>query len=164
MVVIIFFFLRNWRTTLIPIIVIPVSLIGSFFIMYLAGFTINVLTLLAIVLAIGLVVDDAIVMMENIYVKIEEGMSPMEAGLKGSKEIFFAIIATTITLIAVFFPIVFLEGMTGRLFREFSIVHCRSRCHFCLCCPYPYPHAFNQNAESPQQSTAGIQGHGKFLC
>jgi multidrug efflux pump len=121
-VVIIFFFLRDWRTTIIPILVIPVSLIGSFFIMYLAGFTINVLTLLAIVLAIGLVVDDAIVMMENIYVKIENGMTPREAGLKGSQEIFFAIIATTITLVAVFFPIVFLEGMTGRLFREFSIV------------------------------------------
>lgn len=120
--IIIFFFLRNWRTTLIPIIVIPVSLIGSFFIMYLAGFTINVLTLLAVVLAIGLVVDDAIVMMENIYVKIEGGMSPLDAGLKGSQEIFFAIISTTITLVAVFFPIVFLEGMTGRLFREFSIV------------------------------------------
>jgi multidrug efflux pump len=121
-VVIIFFFLRNWRTTLIPVIVIPVSLVGSFFVMYLAGFTINVLTLLAIVLAIGLVVDDAIVMMENIYVKIESGMFPMDAGLKGSQEIFFAIISTTITLIAVFFPIVFLEGQTGRLFREFSIV------------------------------------------
>ncbi|WP_372947751.1 efflux RND transporter permease subunit [Mariniphaga sp.] len=121
-VVIIFFFLRDWRTTIIPILVIPVSLIGSFFIMYLAGFTINVLTLLAIVLSIGLVVDDAIVMMENIYVKIEQGMTPLEAGIKGSNEIFFAIIATTITLVAVFFPIVFLEGMTGRLFREFSIV------------------------------------------
>ncbi len=121
-VVVIFFFLRDWRTTLIPILVIPVSLIGSFFIMYLAGFTINVLTLLAIVLAIGLVVDDAIVMMENIYVKIEKGMAPVQAGLEGSKEIFFAIVATTITLIAVFFPIVFMEGMTGRLFREFSIV------------------------------------------
>ncbi len=121
-VVIIFAFLRDWRTTIIPILVIPVSLIGSFFIMYLAGFTINVLTLLAIVLSIGLVVDDAIVMMENIYVKIEHGMTPLEAGLKGSNEIFFAIISTTITLVAVFFPIVFLEGMTGRLFREFSIV------------------------------------------
>ena len=121
-VIIIFFFLRNWRTTIIPILVIPVSLIGSFFIMYLAGFTINVLTLLAIVLAIGLVVDDAIVMMENIYVKIENGMSPKEAGKQGANEIFFAIIATTITLVAVFFPIVFLQGMTGRLFREFSIV------------------------------------------
>jgi multidrug efflux pump len=121
-VIIIFFFLRDWRTTIIPILVIPVSLIGSFFIMYLAGFTINVLTLLAIVLSIGLVVDDAIVMMENIYVKIEQGMTPLEAGMKGSDEIFFAIISTTITLIAVFFPIVFLEGMTGRLFREFSIV------------------------------------------
>ena len=121
-VVIIFLFLRDWRTTLIPILVIPVSLVGSFFIMYVAGFTINVLTLLAIVLAIGLVVDDAIVMMENIYVKIEQGMTPKQAGLKGAEEIFFAIIATTITLVAVFIPIVFLEGMTGRLFREFSIV------------------------------------------
>ncbi len=121
-VLIIFLFLRDWRTTLIPILVIPVSLVGSFFIMYLAGFTINVLTLLAIVLSIGLVVDDAIIMMENIYVKIEQGMTPLEAGLKGANEIFFAIIATTITLVAVFIPIVFLEGMTGRLFREFSIV------------------------------------------
>ncbi len=90
--------------------------------MYLAGFTINVLTLLALVLAIGIVVDDAIVVMENIYVKVESGMSPVEAGLLGSKEIYFAIISTTITLISVFFPIVFLEGITGRLFREFSIV------------------------------------------
>lgn len=121
-VIIIFAFLRDWRTTIIPILVIPVSLVGSFFIMYIAGFTINVLTLLAIVLSIGLVVDDAIVMMENIYVKIEQGMTPLEAGLKGSDEIFFAIISTTITLVAVFIPIVFLEGMTGRLFREFSIV------------------------------------------
>ncbi|HCI55908.1 MAG TPA: acriflavin resistance protein, partial [Bacteroidales bacterium] len=121
-VFIIFFFLRNWRATLIPILVIPVSLIGSFFIMYIAGYSINVLTLLALVLAIGIVVDDAIVVMENIYVKIENGMAPVEAGLKGSKEIFFAIIATTITLISVFFPIVFLSGITGRLFREFAIV------------------------------------------
>jgi multidrug efflux pump len=121
-VVIIFFFLRDWRTTIIPILVIPVSLVGTFFIMYIAGFTINVLTLLAIVLSIGLVVDDAIVMMENIYVKIEQGMTPLQAGIKGANEIFFAIISTTITLVAVFIPIVFLEGMTGRLFREFSIV------------------------------------------
>jgi multidrug efflux pump len=121
-VVIIYFFLRSWRATFIPILVIPVSLIGSFFIMYIAGFSINVLTLLAMVLAIGIVVDDAIVVMENIYVKVESGMSPYEAGLKGSKEIYFAIISTTITLISVFFPIVFLEGITGRLFREFSIV------------------------------------------
>ncbi len=121
-VVIIFVFLRDWRTTVIPILVIPVSLIGAFFIMYIAGFSINVLTLLAIVLSIGLVVDDAIVMMENIYVKIEQGMSPLDAGIKGANEIFFAIISTTITLIAVFIPIVFLEGMTGRLFREFSVV------------------------------------------
>jgi multidrug efflux pump len=121
-VVIIYFFLRSWRATLIPILVIPVSLIGAFFIMYLAGYSINVLTLLAIVLAIGIVVDDAIVVMENIYVKVENGLSPKQAGLEGSKEIYFAIIATTITLIAVFFPIVFLQGITGRLFREFAIV------------------------------------------
>ena len=121
-VLIIYFFLRNWRATLIPILVIPVSLIGAFFIMYIAGFTINVLTLLAIVLAIGIVVDDAIVVLENIYVKIENGMKPTEAGLAGSKEIYFAIISTTITLISVFFPIIFLQGITGRLFREFAIV------------------------------------------
>ncbi len=121
-VIIIYFFLRSWRATLIPILVIPVSLIGSFFIMYLAGFTINVLTLLAIVLAIGIVVDDAIVVMENIYVKVENGLPPVKAGLEGSKEIYFAIISTTITLISVFFPIVFLQGITGRLFREFAIV------------------------------------------
>jgi multidrug efflux pump len=121
-VIIIYFFLRSWRATLIPILVIPVSLIGAFFIMYLAGYSINVLTLLAIVLAIGIVVDDAIVVMENIYVKVENGVPPVQAGLEGSKEIYFAIIATTITLIAVFFPIVFLQGITGRLFREFAIV------------------------------------------
>lgn len=121
-VIIIFLFLRNWRVTLIPCIVIPVSLVGSFFVMYVAGFSINVLSMLAVVLAVGLVVDDAIVVTENIYVKIEQGMSPRQAGIQGSKEIFFAVISTTITLIAVFFPIVFLQGMTGRLFREFSIV------------------------------------------
>ena len=121
-ILIIFLFLRNWRTTLIPIIAIPISVIGAFFIMYIAGFSINILTLLAIVLSIGLVVDDAIVVMENIYTKIERGMPPKEAAIEGSKEIFFAVIATTITLVAVFFPIVFLQGVTGRLFREFSIV------------------------------------------
>lgn len=121
-IIIIFLFLRDWRVTLVPCIVIPISLIGAFFIMYLAGFSINVLSMLAIVLAVGLVVDDAIVMTENIYVRIERGMSPKEAGIKGSKEIFFAVISTTITLVAVFFPIVFMEGMTGKLFREFSIV------------------------------------------
>ncbi len=121
-IIIIFLFLRDWRVTLVPCIVIPVSLIGAFFVMYVAGFSINVLSMLAIVLAVGLVVDDAIVMTENIYVRIERGMPPKEAGIEGSKEIFFAIISTTITLVAVFFPIVFMDGMTGRLFREFSIV------------------------------------------
>lgn len=120
--VIIFLFLRDWRVTLIPCIVIPVSLVGSFFIMYICGFSINVLSMLAVVLAVGLVVDDAIVMTENIYIRIERGMNPKEAGIEGSKEIFFAVISTTITLVAVFFPIVFMEGMTGRLFREFSFV------------------------------------------
>ncbi len=121
-ILIIFLFLREWRSTFIPVIVIPISLIGAFFIMYAAGFSINVLTLLGVVLAIGLVVDDAIVVLENIYTKIEQGMPPMEAGIKGASEIFFAVIATTITLIAVFFPIIFLQGVTGRLFREFGVV------------------------------------------
>ncbi|NLO68705.1 MAG: efflux RND transporter permease subunit [Bacteroidales bacterium] len=121
-VLIIFLFLRQWRTTIIPVLAIPISLIGSFFIMYLAGFTINILTLLSIVLATGLVVDDAIVVLENIYSKIEKGMTPMEAGFKGSKEIIFAIISTTITLAAVFLPIIFLQGLTGQLFREFGVV------------------------------------------
>ncbi|WP_300704318.1 efflux RND transporter permease subunit [Bacteroides sp.] len=121
-IIIIFLFLRDWRVTLVPCIVIPVSLIGAFFVMYLAGFSINVLSMLAVVLAVGLVVDDAIVMTENIYVRIEKGMPPKEAGIEGAKEIFFAVISTTITLVAVFFPIVFMEGTTGRLFREFSLV------------------------------------------
>ncbi len=121
-IIIIFLFLRNWRVTLIPCIVIPVSLIGTFFIMYVAGFSINVLSMLAVVLSVGLVVDDAIVMTENIYIRIERGMSPREAGIDGAKEIFFAVISTSVTLIAVFFPIVFMEGTTGRLFREFSLV------------------------------------------
>ena len=121
-VLIIFLFLREWRTTLIPVIAIPVSLIGAFFVLYIAGYTINVLTLLGIVLSIGLVVDDAIIVLENIYAKVEKGMPPREAGVKGSAEIFFAVIATTVTLVAVFTPIVFLQGTTGRLFREFSIV------------------------------------------
>lgn len=121
-VIIIFLFLRDWRVTLVPVVVIPVSLIGAFFVMYVAGFSINVLTMLAIVLSVGLVVDDAIVVAENIYVRIEQGMNPKEAGIEGSKEIFFAVISTTITLVAVFLPIVFLDGMTGKLFKEFSIV------------------------------------------
>ena len=119
---IIFLFLRDWRVTLVPVIVIPVSLVGAFFIMYIAGFSINVLTMLAIVLSVGLVVDDAIVVAENIYIRIERGMTPIEAGIEGSKEIFFAVISTTVTLIAVFMPIVFMEGMTGRLFKEFGVV------------------------------------------
>ena len=121
-IIIIFLFLRDWRVTLIPCIVIPVSLIGAFFVMYVAGFSINVLTMLAVVLSVGLVVDDAIVMTENIYIRIERGMNPFDAGLEGAKEIFFAIISTTITLVAVFLPIVFMEGTSGRLFREFSFV------------------------------------------
>lgn len=121
-VIVIFMFLRDWRTTLIPIIAIPISLIGTFFIMYISDFSINILTLLGIVLATGLVVDDAIVVMENIYSRVEEGEEPVKAAHNGSKEIFFAIISTTITLTAVFLPVIFLQGQTGRLFREFGIV------------------------------------------
>ncbi len=121
-VLIIFLFLRDWRTTLIPVLAIPISLIGAFFIMYIAGFSINILTLLAILLATGIVVDDAIVVLENIYSKIERGVDPIKAGHEGSKEIAFAILSITITLAAVFLPVIFLSGLTGRLFREFGIV------------------------------------------
>ena len=119
---IIFIFLRDWRSTLIPLVAIPVSIISAFFIMYLGNFSINVLTLLGLVLAIGLVVDDAIVVLENIYSKIEKGMSPLQAARKGSDEIYFAVISTTVTLAAVFLPILFLGGVTGQLFKEFAIV------------------------------------------
>ena len=121
-VLIIYLFFRDWIIALRPLIDIPVSLIGAFFIMYLCGFTINVLTLLAIVLATGLVVDDGIVVTENIYKKMEHGMSKWQAAKEGSKEIYFAVIATSITLAIVFLPIIFLEGFVGRLFREFGIV------------------------------------------
>lgn len=121
-VLVIFLFLRDARSTLIPVIVIPIALIGTFFVMYVAGFSINVLTMLAIVLAIGLVVDDAIVVLENIYAKMEKGLPTIEAGILGSKEIFFAVVATSLALVSVFLPIMFLGGQTGRLFREFGVV------------------------------------------
>jgi multidrug efflux pump len=121
-VFVIFAFLRNWRATLIPIVAMPISLIGTFFIMYIFGFSINILTLLGIVLATGLVVDDAIVVLENIYQKIESGSKPREAGHKGASEIIFAIISTTLSLMSVMLPIVIMSGMTGRLFREFGVV------------------------------------------
>ncbi|NWG27605.1 MAG: efflux RND transporter permease subunit [Ignavibacteriaceae bacterium] len=150
-ILIIFLFLRDWRTTLIPILAIPISLIGAFFIMYLADYTINVLTLLGIVLAIGLVVDDAIVVLENIYKKIENGIDPLEAGIKGSSEIFFAIISTTLVLASVFLPIIFLEGLTGRLFREFGVVISGS----------VIISAFVALTLTPMLSTRIIKGHAK---
>jgi multidrug efflux pump len=121
-VLIIFAFLRSWRSTIIPAVVIPISLIGGFFIMYLAGYSVNVLTLLAMVLAIGLVVDDAIIVLENIYAKMEAGLPPREAGIRGTKEVFVAVLATTIALVAVFAPILFLGGLIGQLFQEFAVV------------------------------------------
>lgn len=121
-VMIIFLFLRDWRSTIIPVVAIPVSIIGSFIIMALMGLSINVLTLLAIVLSIGLVCDDAIVVLENIYTKIDTGVNAVEASVKGMKEIFFAVISTTVTLAAVFLPVMFLQGLVGRLFKEFAIV------------------------------------------
>ncbi|MDQ2771048.1 MAG: efflux RND transporter permease subunit, partial [Bacteroidota bacterium] len=121
-VVVIFLFLRDWRSTLIPVVAIPVSLVGIFFVMYVMDFSINVLTLLAIVLAISLVVDDAIVVLENIYSRIEEGETPLKAAKKGSQEILMAVVSTTVVLAAVFLPVLFLPGITGRLFREFGIV------------------------------------------
>ncbi|HEY0042023.1 MAG TPA: efflux RND transporter permease subunit, partial [Flavisolibacter sp.] len=121
-VLIIYLFFRDWAIAFRPLIDIPVSLIGAFFIMYICGFTINVLTLLAIVLATGLVVDDGIVVTENIYKKMEAGMNKYTAAVEGSKEIYFAVIATSITLAVVFLPVVFMQGFVGRLFREFAIV------------------------------------------
>ncbi|MDQ7959687.1 efflux RND transporter permease subunit [Flavobacterium lindanitolerans] len=121
-VLIIYLFFRNWAIAFRPLIDIPVSLIATFFIMWLFGFSVNVLTLLAIVLATGLVVDDGIVVTENIFKKVEEGMTPIEAAIKGSNEIFFAVISISITLAAVFLPVIFLEGFVGRLFREFGVV------------------------------------------
>ncbi|RZJ33499.1 MAG: efflux RND transporter permease subunit [Flavobacterium sp.] len=121
-ILIIYLFFRNWAIAFRPLIDIPVSLITTFFIMWLCGFSINVLTLLAIVLATGLVVDDGIVVTENIFKKVEEGMSPIEAAVKGSNEIFFAVISISVTLAAVFLPVIFLEGFVGRLFREFGVV------------------------------------------
>jgi multidrug efflux pump len=121
-VLIIYLFFRSWLIAFRPLIDIPVSLIGAFFIMYVCGFTINVLTLLGIVLATGLVVDDGIVVTENIYKKMEQGMNKWQAAKEGSKEIYFAVIATSITLAIVFLPIIFLQGFVGRLFREFGIV------------------------------------------
>jgi multidrug efflux pump len=121
-ILIIYLFFRDWAIAFRPLIDIPVSLIATFFIMYLCGFSVNVLTLLAIVLATGLVVDDGIVVTENIFKKVEQGMTPIEAAIKGSNEIFFAVISISITLAAVFLPIIFLEGFVGRLFREFGVV------------------------------------------
>ena len=121
-VIIIYLFFRDWSIALRPLIDIPVSLIGTFFIMYVLGFSINVLTLLAIVLATGLVVDDGIVVTENIYKKMEGGLPPFQAAIEGSKEITFAVISTSITLAAIFLPIVFMEGFVGKLFKEFGIV------------------------------------------
>lgn len=121
-ILVIFLFFRSWSLALRPLIDIPISLIGTFFIMYLAGFSVNVLTLLGIVLATGLVVDDGIVVTENIFRKLEKGMPIKKAALEGSKEIFFAVISTSITLAVVFMPIIFLEGFTGSLFREFGVV------------------------------------------
>ena len=121
-IVVLFFFLMNFRTTIISLVALPLSMLMAILVMHALGLTINTMSLGGLAIAIGSLVDDAIVVMENIYTKIEQGMSPLEAGFKGSNEIFFAVIATTIALVAVFFPIVFLQGTTGRLFREFSIV------------------------------------------
>jgi multidrug efflux pump len=121
-IIIIYLFFRDWAIAIRPLIDIPVSLVFTFFIMYIFGFSINVLSLLAIVLATGLVVDDGIVVTENIFKKVEEGYSPFEAAIKGANEIFFAVISISITLAAVFLPVIFLQGFVGRLFREFGIV------------------------------------------
>jgi len=121
-VIIIFLFFRNWVIALRPLIDIPVSLIGTFFFMYIFGYSVNILTLLGIVLATGLVVDDGIVVTENIFKRIEKGMDKWKAAFEGTREIFFAVVSTSLTLAIVFIPVIFLQGFTGRLFREFGIV------------------------------------------
>ncbi|HEY4652938.1 MAG TPA: efflux RND transporter permease subunit, partial [Cyclobacteriaceae bacterium] len=121
-VLVVYFFFRDSLIAIRPLIDIPVSLISTFFIMYFSGFSINVLTMLGIVLATGLVVDDGIVVTENIYKKLEQGMNKYKAAVEGSKEIFFAVVSTSITLAIVFLPILFLQGFVGRLFREFGVV------------------------------------------
>lgn len=121
-ILIVFLFFRDWMVSLRPLVDIPVSLIGAFFIMYLMDYSINILSLLAIVLATGLVVDDGIVVTENIYKKAEKGLSPMKAAFEGSSEIFFAVISTSVSLAVVFLPVIFMEGFVGRLFREFGVV------------------------------------------
>jgi multidrug efflux pump len=121
-VLIMFLFLRDWRSTIIPVLTVPISLIGTFFVMYLMDFSVNVLTLLGMVLAIGLLVDDTIVVLENIYTKIEKGQKPRAAAHEGTEEVFFAVIATTVVLVVVFLPVIFLQGITGKLFKEFGLV------------------------------------------
>ena len=154
-VLVIFLFLRDWRTTIIPVVAIPISIIGTFFVMYIMGFSINVLTLLGLVLAIGIVVDDAIVVLENIYSKVERGMNATEAGFKGSAEIYLAIIATTVALVIIFFPVVFLGGLTGSLFKEFGVVIAGS----------VLISAFVSLSLTPMMSTrvlGGKKGHSRF--
>ncbi|MBK9578517.1 MAG: efflux RND transporter permease subunit [Fibrobacteres bacterium] len=121
-VLVIFLFLREWRTTLVPVLTVPVSLVGVFALVWVLGYSINILTLLGVVLAIGIVVDDAIVVLEIIWSRVEAGMNPREAAIKGLDEIFAAVVATTLVLAAVFVPLLFLQGFTGRLFREFGVV------------------------------------------
>ena len=158
-VVVIFVFFRNWLTALRPLIDIPISLIATFFVMYLAGFTINILTLLGIVLATGLVVDDGIVVTENIFRKLEEGMDIKRAALEGSKEIFFAVISTSLTLAVVFLPVIFLEGFTGRLFREFGVVVAGAVLISAFVSLTITPVL---NVVLHRESSGGGSGHGKF--
>lgn len=162
-IIIIFLFLRDWRVTLVPCIVIPVSLIGAFFIMYVCGFSINVLSMLAIVLAVGLVVDDAIVMTENIYIRIEQGMKPIDAGIEGAKEIFFAVVSTTITLVAVFFPIVFYgrnnrTSVPGVQFRD-----CRFGYNISILRAYVHTNACNKASYKARKTKLVLSQNRAFL-
>src|SRR5471032_838741 len=120
-IMVVFLFLRNWRATLIPTVAVPVSLIGTFGVMYLCGFSLNNLSLMALTIATGFVVDDAIVVLENISRRIEEGVPPMEAALQGSQEVGFTVLSMSLSLIAVFIPILLMGGIVGRFFREFAI-------------------------------------------
>ena len=160
---VIFLFLRDWRTTLIPVVVIPVSLIGSCFVMYVAGFSLNVLTLLALVLAIGLVVDDAIVVVEVIYAKIEAGHEPHSAGIEGTREIFFAVVATTVALVAVFMPIL-VSGWVGRTALPRVRPDPRRRGHHLLLRRAdPDADAGDPPSEEARAAALALQNHGAVL-
>ena len=147
-IITIFIFLRNVRSTIIPVISIPVAIIGTFALLSLLGFSINIVTMMALILTIGVVVDDSIVVLENIYRHIEEGMKPMEAAFQGMKEIVFAVIATTLALVAVFLPMALQTSLDGEAFYRVRHRFGRVGGDFFVYCPVAHPHDFLPPSEA----------------